>query len=93
MKPQKQSKPRDQSLFRRHGGRMTIPQIHQILNRIPMTDREREYAKRVFEKYHNPVSPHVTREEFKKAINEMLQNVKDPLEKERLKRIEKEFGL
>lgn len=93
MRTSKAPKQRPGDLFRRYGGRMTLPQIQQYLNRIPMRDIEREYFNRVIERYHNPVSPHITREEFQRAINEMLQNTKDPLEKSRLERIKKEFGL
>jgi hypothetical protein len=81
------------SLFKQYGGRMTTRQIEQFLNRMTMHPWEREYIKRVFERYHSPVSPHITEEEFKQGLDEMLKNTRDPVERNRIEQIKRKFGL
>jgi len=81
------------SFFQKYGGRMTTQQIERLLNQIPMHPWEREYVKRVFERYHSPVSPHITEEEFKRGLDEMLKNTQDPVERNRIEQIKRKFGL
>lgn len=88
-KPQSQSS----SLFKRYGGRMTVDRINQMLNQKSMHPWEREYIKRVIERYHSPVSPHITEQEFRQALDEMLKNTRDPVERNRIEELKKMFGL
>jgi hypothetical protein len=81
------------SLFKRYGGRMTTQQIDQLINQMSMHPWEKEYVKRVFERYHSPTSPHVTEEEFKQGLDEMLKNTQDPIERNRIEQIKRKFGL
>lgn len=90
---QQKPQPQKPSLFSRYGGRMTTNQINQILDRKPMHPWEKEYLKRVIERYHNPVSPHITEEEFRQALDEMQKNTRDPVERNRIEDLKKTFGL
>ncbi len=93
MNKQKPSRSFSGSLFRKYGGRMTLSQLHQFLSRESMHPWEREYTKRVIEKYHFPSSPHITEQEFKKALEEMAKNTKDPMGIKRINQLKKRFGL
>lgn len=81
------------SLFSRYGGRMTLNQINQLLNRTTMRPYEREYIKRTIERYHNPLSPHITEQEMRQSLQEMTQNTKDPVQLDLVKKLKKTFGL
>lgn len=89
-KPQNKS---SKSLFDRYGGRMTTEQINRILDQETMHPWEREYIKRVVERYHSPTSPHITKSEFQSALKEMAQNTKDPVERNRIEQLKRRFGL
>lgn len=90
--PTPQQKP-SRSLFSRYGGRMTTEQIRQLMNRQTMHSWQREYINRVVERYHSPVSPHITEDEFKRALQEMVQNTRDPVDPKKIEEIKRFFGL
>lgn len=92
MKKQTPQKPSSGNFFQRYGGRMTTGQLNQFLNRMTMYPWEKEYVKRVFERYHHPTSPHITEKEFKSALEEMAKNTKDPVQIKRIKELKKRFG-
>ena len=84
---------KEPSLFQRYGGRMTTQQIERLLDQMSMHPWEKEYVKRVFERYHSPTSPHITEKEFEQGLNEMLRNTRDPVERNRIEQIKRKFGL
>jgi len=81
------------SIFQRYGGRMTTQQINQLVDQMSMHPWEKEYVKRVFERFSDPTSPHVTEEEFKQGLDEMLKNSQDPIDRIRIEQIKRKFGL
>lgn len=90
--PKSQKSP-SRGLFGRYKGKMTLSQIRQHLNLMSLRPLEREYAMRVFEKHHHPASPHITEQEFRRALEEMAENPCDPIKQETIGRLKKRFGL
>lgn len=88
-----QKKPLSKSLFNQYGGRMTLGQIDRIISQKAIHPWAKEYIKRVIERYHSPVSPHITEEEFKRGLEEMAKNTNDPVEKRHIEDLKKTFGL
>lgn len=94
-KPQSPT-PKQQSsrnLFSQYGGRMTLNQINQLLNGTTMRPYEREYIKRTIERYHSPVSPHITEQEMRQSLQEMTKNTNDPVQLDLVEKLKKTFGL
>ncbi len=87
------AKPSSSNIFSRHRGRITLRQFNEMISRIPMRDIEREYSKRVMERFHHPHSPHLTEQELKQGLNEMLHNVRDPIQRQLIERIKRKFGV
>jgi Ca2+-binding EF-hand superfamily protein len=85
------AKPSGSSIFRRYGGRITLGQFNEMISRIPMRDIEREYTKRVMERFHHPQSHHLTEKEFKQGMNKMLLNTRDPIQRQLIERIKRNF--
>jgi hypothetical protein len=79
-------------IFGRYGGKITLNQFKEILSRTPMQTTQREYVKRVIEKFHHPYySRGITREEFEKGLDEMLRNTRDPIGRHLIEKIRKRF--
>lgn len=89
--PPQKGKP---DIFSRSGGRLSMSQFNQIFSRMPLRDIEREYVKRVMERFDQPYySQGLTREEFNKGLDEMLRNTRDTIGRETIERIKRHFGL
>ena len=79
--------------FHAHGGKLTKEQVAHYVDMIPdFQPWEREYIKRVLERYDvPPYSQYITREEFLKGLEEMRENWKDPIDPAEIERIKKVF--
>lgn len=77
--------------FSRNAGRLSKQQFELYLNRVPLHPWEREYVKRVMEKFDDHYSLGITREEFFKGLDEMAENPRDRITKEHAERIKKYF--
>lgn len=86
-------KPSSRDIFSRYGGRLPLNLFNQIFLRMPLRGIEREYVRRVMERFTHPYSPGLTREEFKRGLEEMTKNVRDPIPRQLAERIKKHFGL
>ena len=83
-------KPNPYDAFSRHGGKLTRRQFGLYVDRIPhFHPSEREYIKRVMERYDTRTSRFITREEFFKGLDEMEKNKKDPITRQEIERIKK----
>jgi len=81
-------------IFKLSGGRISKQNLERLIERAPLTQWDKEYVKRVMEKFDNPYySRGITKEEFLKGLSEMEENIRDPLEKREIDRIKKFFGL
>lgn len=79
-------------VFSRYGGRLTPEQLKREMWRVPLRPEEREYVKRVMERFDQPYfSRGITREEFYKGLEEMTKNLQDPISPEEVERIKKYF--
>ncbi len=85
--------PNPYDAFSRHGGALTKEQMAKYVDSIPhFQPWEREYIKRVLERYDVPsYSRFITREEFLKALDEMAKNQQDPIDPQEIERIKKIF--
>lgn len=80
------------NVFNRHGGKITREQLAWQVDRIPSFQPwEREYIKRVLERYDTDTNRYITREEFFQGLEEMAKNDKDPITPEEVERIKKAF--
>lgn len=77
--------------FSRHGGRLSKRQFEQYLNRVPLQSWDREYVKRVMEKFNTSYSRGITRDEFHKGLDEMAKNPRDRINKTKIALIKKYF--
>ena len=88
-----QKKPYD--AFSIHGGRLTSQQMQEYINRIPLQPDEREYVKRVMERFDQAYEPwankYITREEFQKGLDEMAKNPSDPITPKEAEWVKKHF--
>ena len=79
-------------IFSRYGGRLFKHQMHDVISRIPLHEHEKEYVKRVMEKFDHPsFSEGVTREEFFKGLDEMAKNQYDPIDSTKVESIKRHF--
>jgi len=77
--------------FNRHGGRLTRKQFAAYVDRVSLQPWEREYVKRVMERYDVQHNRYISREDFFDGLDEMVKNQKDPISKAEVERIKKEF--
>lgn len=77
--------------FSRHGGRLSKRQFEQYLNMVPLQLWEKEYVKRVMEKFNNQYSQGLTREEFFQGLEEMAKNPNDQIDSADIERIKSRF--
>jgi hypothetical protein len=77
--------------FSRNAGRLSKQQFELYLNQVPLQPWEREYVKRVMERFDTHWSLGITREEFHKGLDEMAKNPHDQISKEHVERIKKYF--
>lgn len=81
-----------QDTFSRYGGRMSRQQFEQYINTVTLLPEEREYVKRVMERFDEPTfSMGITREEFFRGLDEMAKNPDDPITPEEADRIKDRF--
>ncbi|MBI4123106.1 MAG: hypothetical protein HY458_01940 [Parcubacteria group bacterium] len=81
-----------QDTFSRYGGRMSRQQFEQYINTVTLLPEEREYVKRVMERFDIPTySMGITREEFFQGLDEMAKNPNDPITPEETERIKERF--
>lgn len=60
--------------------------------RVPMRIQDKEYVKRVMERFDIPsYSRWITREEFKKGLEEMAKNPRDPIDRREVEQLKKHF--
>jgi len=78
-------------VFSRNAGRLSKKQFGLYLNRVPLRPWEREYIKRVMEKFDTSYSLGITRKEFHKGLDEMAKNPRDRISKAHIERIKKYF--
>lgn len=91
-KPDSQNEKPQRDVFSRYGGRLTQQQFEQRMQRVPLRSENKEYVKRVMERFDNPhYSRGITKEEFQKGLDEMLKNTRDPIDRQKLERLKKHF--
>ena len=72
---------------------MSRQQMEQYINLVTLLPEEREYVKRVMERFDIPTySMGVTREEFFQGLDEMAKNPSDPITPEEANRIKQRFA-
>ena len=80
------------NIFSKHGGKLTRKQFEQRLKRVPLQSWQREYVKRVMERFDEPrYSRGITEKEFNEGLDEMAKNTKDRIEHKHIERIKKHF--
>ena len=85
--------PNPYDAFQRSNGRLSIEQMHQYMDRIQFRPDQREYVKRVLERFHEPShSVGITRDEFIKGLDEMTKNPRDPISPQEVERIKQHFS-
>lgn len=63
------------------------------MDRLPIRPDQREYTKRVLERYDNPGwDQGITREEFLKGLDEMAKNPHDPISPQEVERLKQHFS-
>ena len=77
--------------FSRNAGRLSKKQFELYLNRVPLRSWEREYIKRVMEKFDTSYSLGLTKKEFYKGLDEMAKNPRDQISTALVERIKKYF--
>ena len=71
---------------------MSRQQFEQYINTVTLLPEEREYVKRVMERFDEPTySMGITREEFFRALDEMANNPNDPIDPQEVERIKERF--
>ncbi|HEY4511108.1 MAG TPA: hypothetical protein VJG29_01930 [Candidatus Paceibacterota bacterium] len=81
-----------QDAFSNYGGRMSHQQFEQYINTVTLLPEEREYVKRLMERFDIPsYSMGITREEFFQGLDEMAKNPNDPITPEEAERIKQRF--
>lgn len=70
-------------------GKFTKREIERKVGKMPLTRSEKEYVKQVFGGYDYPSSKGVTKEEYKKGMEEMKKNTRDSINDRKLKIIER----
>lgn len=71
---------------------MSRQQFEQYINLVPLLPEEREYVKRVMERFDiSTYSMGITREEFFQGLDEMVKNPNDPITPEEAQRIKERF--
>ncbi len=80
-----------QDAFSRNAGKLSKRQFEQYLNRVPLQSWEKEYVKRVMEKFNTSYSLGITREEFQKGLDEMAKNPRNRINKTKIAQIKKYF--
>lgn len=84
------SKRRD--IFDKYGGKLTREQFKRHMWNVPMRTVDKEYVKRVMEKFDVPYySRGITKEEFHKGLDQMLKNTRDPIGRRGIERLKKYF--
>ena len=79
-------------IFKRHGGKLTRQQLARYMWQIPLRPQEKEYVKRVMERFDQPhYSRWITREEFEKGLEEMAKNPYDPIDRKEVERLKRYF--
>ncbi len=72
---------------------MSIEQFKQYLNMVSLLPYEREYVLRVIERFDEPtISQGITRDEFFKALDDMVKNPDDPIDAAEAERIKQKFA-
>ena len=79
------------NIFSKHGGKLTRKQFEQRLKRVPLQSWQREYVKRVMEKFNTHYSKGITREEFHAGLDEMAKNPHDRIDSKHIDLIKKHF--
>ena len=81
-----------QDAFSNYGGRMSRQQFEQYINTVTLLPEEREYVKRLMERFDiSTYSMGITREEFFQGLDEMAKNPNDPITPEEAERIKQRF--
>ena len=81
-----------QDAFSTYGGMMSRQQFEQYINTVTLLPEEREYVKRVMERFDEPTfSMGITREEFFRGLDEMANNPNDPIDPQEVERIKERF--
>ncbi|HEY4475916.1 MAG: hypothetical protein UY78_C0028G0007 [Parcubacteria group bacterium GW2011_GWA1_53_13] len=81
-----------QDAFSRYGGSMSREQMNQYIDLVTLTPEEREYAKRIMERFDIAAySMGITREEFFQGLDEMANNPNDPIDPQEVERIKERF--
>lgn len=71
---------------------MSSKRLSTHLRRVPLSPQQREYVRRVMERYDERIrSRGVTREEFHKGLDEMAKNSRDPISRREVETIKKYF--
>ncbi|KKU86676.1 MAG: hypothetical protein UY15_C0005G0055 [Parcubacteria group bacterium GW2011_GWA2_47_9] len=79
--------------FQRSNGRLSKEQMHQYMDRMPFRPDQREYAKRLLERFDHPgYDLGITRDEFLKGLDEMAKNPHDPISPQEVERIRQHFS-
>ncbi len=80
-----------QDAFSRYGGMMSRQQMDQYIGLLTLTQEEREYVRRVMERFDTSYSMGITREEFFQGLDEMAKNPNDPIDPQEVERIKERF--
>lgn len=93
--PSQAAQPKRPDIFERSwwAGRLAMRDLNYHIDRMPgFPDWEKEYIKRVVEKFDEPhYSRGITKEEFLKALDEMVRNPRDPIDPQEADRIRQYF--
>ncbi|MDA1337486.1 MAG: hypothetical protein O3C23_01835 [bacterium] len=77
--------------FSRNNGRLSKRQFELYLNQVPLQIWEREYVKRVMDKFDTSWSQGITRDEFLKGLDEMAKNPHDQIDASDIENIKRHF--
>ena len=77
--------------FSRNNGKLSKKQFERYLHQVPLQTWEREYVKRVMEKFNTSWSRGISKDEFLKGLDEMAKNPHDQIDANEIKRIKKYF--
>lgn len=80
-----------QDAFSRNSGKLSKRQFEQYLNRVPLRSSQKEYIKRVMEKFNTSYSRGITKEEFYKGLDEMAKNPRDHITSKHIELLKKYF--
>lgn len=80
-------------VFDRYHGKMTKKEMDWYLERTPLRNTEREYVKSVMDRFDEPhYSRGITREEFKRGLEEMEKDKRDSMDKRKIERVRQHFN-